>query len=387
MYRIPCLLVFLIFFIACNSSNENNTSKTPGQQVVAPTADNWYKRYTGTIAGQPVVLLLHAQQGFSGYYFYRNKSRIFFLSGKTEDPGEVTLSESQADVDEREEEVDEAHPKWVVTFDGNKLNGKWHSADGNKVYDIVLQEDYSGACSFTIVTSKDSARVKIGKHEYGMEIERTLLMPSGKMNQEDSAFVERAILHQLGADSMGAVSFAEYVRINNELALREYKVAMKDMADPDDTEERATNNWEYSEYTHCVYDDHGIMVYETGVTGYTGGAHGYSAVNYLCLDIKQKKVLQLSDILNVDTFQLNSMLEQKVRSLFKFGSGEKLGERLLVDTIPPTDNFIFSDAGLSFYYNQYEIASYADGPVTLFLSYTQLKDMLKPGFKKRLKLE
>ena len=78
------------------------------------------------------------------------------------------------------------------------------------------------------------------------------------------------------------------------------------------------------------------------------------------------------------------MLETLVRKKFDMKPEDSLSSRLLVDTIPFTENFIISETGITFFYNAYEIASYADGDSDYYLSYSQLGDMLKPEFRARM---
>jgi hypothetical protein len=42
-------------------------------------------------------------------------------------------------------------------------------------------------------------------------------------------------------------------------------------------------------------------------------------------------------------------------------------------------NFLITDKGLMFFYNTYEIRSYAEGPMELLLPYASLKGILKPN--------
>ena len=48
------------------------------------------------------------------------------------------------------------------------------------------------------------------------------------------------------------------------------------------------------------------------------------------------------------------------------------------DTFALNDNFSIGAKGITFLYNTYEIALYADGPTELFLTYHEIKDLLKP---------
>jgi len=48
-----------------------------------------------------------------------------------------------------------------------------------------------------------------------------------------------------------------------------------------------------------------------------------------------------------------------------------------VEYIDPTDNFYVTKDGMGFFYNQYEVAPYALGPIEIFVSYRDLNRILR----------
>jgi hypothetical protein len=88
----------------------------------------------------------------------------------------------------------------------------------------------------------------------------------------------------------------------------------------------------------------------------------------------------------IDTAALRPVLNDAAIAYFKLKPGEGMEQRMLVDEVPPTANVYLSNTGLTFVYNPYEIASYADGQISLFLPYKKLMPFLTPEFKERMKL-
>ena len=80
------------------------------------------------------------------------------------------------------------------------------------------------------------------------------------------------------------------------------------------------------------------------------------------------------------------MLNDAAIIYFRLKPGEGMEQRMLVDEVPATGNFYLSSTGLTFVYNPYEIASYADGQIALFLPYKKLMPFLTPAFKARMNL-
>ncbi|WP_421877694.1 DUF3298 domain-containing protein [Marinoscillum sp.] len=114
-------------------------------------------------------------------------------------------------------------------------------------------------------------------------------------------------------------------------------------------------------------------------SGYTGGAHSNSFVEYLTLSESSKKPLELKDIVKNEK-KLKQIAEQAFRSHYDiaeeqsfsdFGFTFQNNEFALPETIGLTQQ------GLVLYYNSYEIAAYAKGPTELVIPFDQIADILK----------
>lgn len=53
----------------------------------------------------------------------------------------------------------------------------------------------------------------------------------------------------------------------------------------------------------------------------------------------------------------------------------------------PNDNFSFSHQGLVFTYNQYEVAPYVMGIITITIPWDKLKGYIRPEFAERMHLQ
>jgi hypothetical protein len=388
MLRIQYILaVIALSFLACN----NNSSTTPPvtQHNAVGRQGHWYARYTGTVAGQPVVANLYFYadstgniQSVSGNYYYSGKSQLIDLSAINKMDDKIHLSEYVQTV--RDPEGNKKSPEWMITIDTAGIKGKWHSADHKTIGEVVLRENYDGAYRFDITDSVEFVAVQGRIDTYEMSSQYEFLVPSEKMNKDEAYFITQAMLNKI-SDSPVANSIVDFIASDNQRMFAEYKDAIAEMVK--DSIESESNNWYSAISILCVYNDRGLLVLDVHRDAYTGGAHGSAVSNFLCLDVKEKKVWRISDILDADGRKLSAMLEKEARTNFDIKQGDPLNDQLLVDTIPLTDNIIISDRGLTFHYNAYEVASYAEGEVSFFLSYTMLKDMLKPEFKRRMGLK
>jgi hypothetical protein len=290
---------------------------------------------------------------------------------------------------ETERDIDEnaKHPHWSVAIDEKTIKGMWVSADGSHTETIDLQENYNDAYSFDVLAVKDSSSFTGKNAAYMIRTEQTMLSPSATVSKEDAAFISRTLLHELGGDTTGATDFISYMKQDNQRKFGDYKNTLANMIGSNYSYEGETFNWSNEMHGTCVYNSKGIVDFYFSQYYYNGGAHGINGSSYICIDVKEKKVWHLHDVLALDTPKLSSLLETAARKTFALKPTDTLSLTLSVDTIPVTGSIIISDCGITFHYDPYEIACYAMGDVSLYLSYAQLGEMLKPEFKKRMNLK
>jgi len=108
--------------------------------------------------------------------------------------------------------------------------------------------------------------------------------------------------------------------------------------------------------------------------------NNHDNVAYLNLDLRTGKQILLKDIIAqgkdaalTDLLWKQLMADQGVSSL---ESLNEMGYGTLGD-LYPTDNFGISERGITFLYNEYEIAPYAMGPIQITLSFDSLAPILK----------
>lgn len=129
----------------------------------------------------------------------------------------------------------------------------------------------------------------------------------------------------------------------------------------------------------------GLLTVEISWEAYTGGAHGMHHTEYLVFDMVTGRRLQPADIF-IAGFEtrLDQLIEAKFRQEKGLSKTERLeGEKggLFENSIRHNGNFALTDKGITFFFNEYEIAAYAFGPAVLELSYPELRDILKPAFR------
>jgi hypothetical protein len=142
--------------------------------------------------------------------------------------------------------------------------------------------------------------------------------------------------------------------------------------------------WEVKIDGEVAYEDENIVTIQLKTYIFTGGAHGYTPTRFLNFD--KKKGLELENwelFKDLDTFihfaetkfriQEHVPLEKSINSTgFMFDDN-----RFYL-----SENIGFTKEGMKLFYDQYEVASYADGPIVLNLPYNEVQDYLAFKLKK-----
>jgi hypothetical protein len=395
-HRFYALFFIHLLITACKDNNkiDDSAKKPPVQKTSEQNAvlnKPMYRRYVGTIADLTVIVNLTVQismteDGKDGYtvfgsYYYPGKSQVIdlTLNGERVTGDIVRLSEStQANAEEPLGAV------WNVQITDEGVKGKWTSVDKKRTYIINLTEQYEeGAYPFDILEVDDSVSVPGKEERYTMHADFSLLVPTSKWKKEDAQFAEQQLVKELNKDTaLGGQTVADFVKLRNRQLFDQYKRRVAENLKMSE-DGAAANNHDYSLVSTCEYNGRGIVVLTLSTQAYMGGAHGSYWTRYICMDIRDRKVWQLRDMIKVDTAALGSMFDALLRVNYDIKPGDKLSNTFLYDTIPPAENVSISDVGITFHYNPYEIGPYVLGPVSMFLSFKELQPYLKPEFKQR----
>ncbi len=122
---------------------------------------------------------------------------------------------------------------------------------------------------------------------------------------------------------------------------------------------------------------------------FMGGAHPNSFVGFYNINKETGDTLSLKDLL-VPGFEtkLGELIDKKYREMKGLKPGDNLQEKGDLFDNKITFNYnaaIAKDGGLMFYYNPYEIAPYAVGPIMITLSTKELGDLIGPNSLIKLK--
>lgn len=121
-----------------------------------------------------------------------------------------------------------------------------------------------------------------------------------------------------------------------------------------------------------------LLTYTIRRQGYTGGAHGYDTTEFHTYSIADGSELTLADLFAPEQREaLTARIRLKLYERYGAADDEGLAELgIFPDYIAPTENFRIGEEGsVTFYYNPYDIACYAFGPVEVVFTAEEVAGM------------
>lgn len=378
-------LLVVLTLTACNNKKSDDSSvgeKNPEKTALSHT---FYKRLEGTIAGKPVVMhLQNVNDDFSGVYYY-NASWLNLSTDTLIGQDSVILYENG--FYDYYFDKDSQQAKIGLKWNGNGFTGTWFNEKENKKFPVVLQEKYpEGSYEFTAGIYQDSVKAMANDPKSPVaQISFEYLKP--KLTNEAGTWLDNQLLDIQGIKT-GVKDRTAGFKEMAKAYFTDYKnqIAEQVNSGPDRGFLQWMNYTDNSQQS-IAYNDNGYVVIDFLSDAYTGGAHGNYGSTMYCLDVKNKKRMELGDILNIDTTTLQKVLEKSLRRNYNIKPNEQLSAVLFDNYLKPNNNFYFNANGIAFMYNPYEVASYAQGQIVVFVPFMDIKSYLTPEFTKRMKIE
>lgn len=144
-----------------------------------------------------------------------------------------------------------------------------------------------------------------------------------------------------------------------------------------------TTEWSLEISSDVIYQSPKFISLATSIYSFTGGAHPNSYLVYKTYDLQTGSRVTMNDLL-IEGFEekLNPAAEIEFRMNHEILPSSKLSDAgyfFEEDKFVLNDNFAVMDGSLLFYFNPYEIASYAQGPDELQINLSDYKSLIKPG--------
>jgi hypothetical protein len=128
-----------------------------------------------------------------------------------------------------------------------------------------------------------------------------------------------------------------------------------------------------------LYSKNDLLCYSVTCERYTGGAHGGHSYRAYVIDLKTGLEMKEKDLF-IDGYQedLAQILVNKIAEENHAENAKDLENQgfFSIDEIYPNDNFAIDDTGITYYFNEYEIAAYVVGMTSVHLTYDEIRHLL-----------
>ncbi len=149
-----------------------------------------------------------------------------------------------------------------------------------------------------------------------------------------------------------------------------------------DKKAASMNSWYKTTTVRINYQTLRLLSAVVHTESYAGGAHPLHLTHIVNLDYTGK-ILTWNNILdtgkNQDMVRLNETVLKSIKQISPGRTWLQEGFLIESDSLPLPQNFAFTKDGLLIFYNEYEIAPYAMGPLSYTISYQQLTGILREG--------
>jgi hypothetical protein len=129
-----------------------------------------------------------------------------------------------------------------------------------------------------------------------------------------------------------------------------------------------------------VFNKGGLISFNVYAENYIGGAHSAHTLTNYVIDV-QRGTFITEDELFVDGFKdkLSQILIKNIAAKNGLDDPKQLEEIGFFDIskIVPNGNFLIDATGITYSFNEYEIAAYAAGIINVHVSFDEIKDILR----------
>ncbi len=326
---------------------------------------------------------MHLQRSgdlYDGIYYYLDQGKWLLLSYEKDSSNNTHISFTETVAITINNEQDAVKPRLRMHYANGVFTGEWINKEG-KTYAIDLKEQFpTGSHRFIPQLFVDTAVAFPSRTNSPVaRISESFPVAIG---DTDTAWLNNRMKKILDFDTTAATTFEQDANKSHATYLRSYLDEAKKM---NDEEAVAFLNYEQGQHVTIRYNKNDLIIFESLYYSYEGGAHGNYGTRMFCYDVKNKTAIGLQDLVHADAAVLRPILEKNFRLQMGLKPETALNTVLFEDHLAMTGNFYFTEAGVGFVYDPYEIASYAQGTINIFVPFTDLQPYLNATLVARIR--
>lgn len=215
-------------------------------------------------------------------------------------------------------------------------------------------------------------------------LQLNFVYPASYSDKEILKKIQQQFVLAYFGETYEALSPQEAIAQYTEDYLNAYKELEEDfkaeLAKKDNTPVGAWYAYTETSSNHIAYNRNNIISYTVNFDNYTGGAHGSHSFNNHVINLKTGDPITEEEIF-IENFQ-DELAQILIDHIAKQNSVENPKELenigfFSVEEIFPNGNFLIDENGITYTFNEYEIAAYVVGATNIFLPYEEILYLLK----------
>jgi len=191
----------------------------------------------------------------------------------------------------------------------------------------------------------------------------------------------RAVNGGIEDEIKSLLTFADSMEVSNlNEAVNSFTLGYSELKEvyPDETVP-----WEARIKAEVSFENRRVLSIRIDSYLFTGGAHGYTATHFLNFDIEKGEEIDTQSLFK-DLLAFRSYAETKFREqedIPKEAPINSTGFMFELDSFYLPENIGLTPKGILLLYNQYEVASYADGQIQLIIPFKEARKFVTPAMK------
>lgn len=246
----------------------------------------------------------------------------------------------------------------------------------------VSEKVITSEINHKLVLSEDFAKSNTENVDYYSQSSLKLVVPE-KVGEKSSEVLTKALLNVAFPKDSVSQSWEEAVKVFNETVVDFGNSQLGEVVDSIPEGARILSK---SVCIDSLTRNHNLLTFHVVQEGYLGGAHGYYSSAYVNYDAETDKVVVPADLFaNIESTRnliLNSMM--KKNGLKSVKELETNGVVFDLKDVNVSNNFYPAADSVVFFYNPYEISSWAQGAVEVKVAKADMDTVLTEYGKKLL---
>jgi hypothetical protein len=337
---------------------------------------HYYKVLTGDIMGTEGTVYLHVSPtSTDGYLLLKKDPRPFIIFNGSLSDDSLKLYGYRS-------------PQLSLIIEAKFKNAQ---ADGNARMELdnriirkgktLLKEDHEGRTAFDFYSREGTAHLPAS-----LKNESTCLFAASAVWPKENDVLSKKIkslaasfFEQPAGKEPAAMFTSMQQKLFNTWKKNNVKLGAKETA-----EMGLSLSVEDVRRLYVMSENKQVLVLAEYSSEYSGGAHNMTNTTLIALDRNSGKQLKLADVLSAAGIKaLPALLDKAARAQFGIKNTKPLDQNeFQVKTILVSENFYLTETGIGFLYNPYEIKSFADGEITLFIPFATIARYVQPAFLK-----